>query len=158
MIGRLEVARLKMKLDATFSRVSLLEDLEVRADFARYLCVLVSGFLENAAYELFLAYTRCKAAPPVRSYVQVQLERLTNLNSERLLQLTGAFDAERRANLETFINGRRGEALNSIIALRHNVAHGGVASVSYVRVRQYYDTVIEIVDYLADLLDPLAQA
>src|SRR4051812_16438465 len=121
MTGRAEVERLKRKLNLTFKRIDNLEDLELKADFARYLCILVAGYVENAVYELVLAYCRRTASPAVRSYVQVQLERLTNVNSERLLQLIGSFDQRWRDDLEAFILEERSAALNSLIALRHDI-------------------------------------
>lgn len=155
MTGRAEVRRLERKLNDTFKRIDSLEDLEVRADFARYLCILVAGYVENALYELVLAYCRNASSPPVRSFVQSQLDRLTNVNSERLLQLIGSFDQKWREDLEVFITtDGRAAALNSLIALRHDVAHGGSAGISYVRVFEYYEKIEEIIDYLINLLDP----
>ena len=50
---------MKKRLDATFERYRRLDpsvDLEVQSDFARYLCVLVAGYLETAVAELVLEH------------------------------------------------------------------------------------------------------
>ena len=62
MTGRAEVARLEKQLDAAFQRVKGLgpaADIEVQSDFARYLCVLVSGYLEKSVAELMLPLRSC---------------------------------------------------------------------------------------------------
>jgi hypothetical protein len=59
MNGRAEVWRLKQRLDATFERAGRVgSDLELQSDFARYLCVLVSGYMEKAVVELVLEHSR----------------------------------------------------------------------------------------------------
>ena len=156
MRGRHEVDRLKRLLDNTFSRVDQLgTDLEVRSDLARYLCVLVSGYVENAVVELILAHCARQAAPSVQRYVESTLERFTNVNREKLLQLVGTFDSDLLVKLENYIVDEREAALNSVVALRHQIAHGGSAGISYARIREYYSSIQEIVEYLSDLLDPV---
>lgn len=155
MRGRQEVDRLRRRLDETFRRVNdLPDDLELRSDFARYLCVLVAGYVENAVVELVLIYCSRRAAPEVQNFVEKTLERFTNVHRERLLQLLGSFDLEWRRKAEEFIVEEREDALNSLIAVRHQIAHGGSAGISYVRVKDYYKSIQEVIDFVADLLDP----
>ena len=152
----MEVARLKRRLDTTFGRIDQLGvDLEVRSDFARYLCVLVSGYFEKAVIELVLAHSARQSAPSVQSYVEASLDRFTNVHSEKLLQLLGSFDPEWRENLQAFIRDEREAALNSVIAIRHQIAHGESTGISFVQIRSYYAFVQEIVNFLTDLLDPI---
>ena len=85
MSGRAEVWRLKQRLDATFKRAARVgSDLELQSDFARYLCVLVSGYLERAVTALVLEHSRRKSAPSVQRFVESQTRRLNNVNSQRL--------------------------------------------------------------------------
>lgn len=64
MNGRAEVWRLRQRLDATFKRVNLAPaDAELQSDFSRYLCVLVSGYVETAVTELILEPVE-KTRPP----------------------------------------------------------------------------------------------
>jgi hypothetical protein len=73
MNGRAEVVRLKKRLDATFQRIKDLDtspDLEVRSDFARYLCVLVSGYLEKAVVELVQEHARTNGSPTLQRFVE----------------------------------------------------------------------------------------
>ena len=46
---------MKQRLDATFKRANVVgPDLKLQADFARYLCVLVSGYIERAVVAFVL--------------------------------------------------------------------------------------------------------
>jgi hypothetical protein len=154
--GKAEVARLRQRLDAAFARFDKVgDDLEVRADFARYLCVLVSGFLERALVELATECARQQAAPVVRSYAAKQLARFQNANMERVLQLVGSFSPEWRTQTETFVEGPVKDAVDSLVAVRHQIAHGEQASITFHGIREYRDRVYELVDFLADRFCPL---
>jgi RiboL-PSP-HEPN len=154
MTARQEVSRLTQRLNGTFERVSKLgDDLELRADFARYLCVLVSGYLEAAVVECAGWYATRRSAPPVAAYVSRNLEHFANPNAERLLQLVGSFNADWRASVEEFLVDERKEAVDSVVALRNQIAHGESVGVTYVRIKAYYDAVREVVSFVANLFD-----
>lgn len=155
MTGRAEVERLKQVLDATFNRVPGGEtDLELLSDFARYLCVLTSGFLEQAVIALVLEHSRVNASPTVQRYVEFQLRRLTNTNAQRLIELLGSFDPDWRRDLVAYLVDERKDAVDSVINLRNTISHGRFAGLTMARVRNYYDRVKEVVDHIADLCDP----
>src|SRR5438128_11059911 len=156
MTGRAEVHRLKQVLDATFQRAANLSgDPELQSDFARYLCVLVSGFLEKAVSELILEHTRRHAGPSVQRFVESRGRRLTNVNAQRLQETLGMFKTEWRDDLKRFLVDERKDAVNSIVALRNTIAHGQSVGVTFVRVKEYYRLVQSVVDRVADLCAPL---
>jgi hypothetical protein len=127
---------------------------EILADFARYLCVLVSGFMEQAVRELAGECARRQSSPGTHRYVQGQLLFFQNPNAERIAQLIGAFNPDWRVGFELFLGDQRKDAINSIVANRHNIAHGQMVGISYVQMSEYYASAKEVVDYLADLFLP----
>jgi len=155
MRGKSEVAALRNRLDSTFARVASLsvEDLEIRSDFARYLCVLVSGFVETALAELAIEYCRKRSAPTVTNYATSQLGRIQNVKAERLLQFMGWFDQSWRIEVQNFIDGPRKDALDSVVDLRNKIAHGESVGVTYTRIRNYYQRIVEIIDFVTQKLD-----
>lgn len=156
MIGRAEVERQRHQLDATFQRVGGLQnDPELLSDFARYLCILISGFLEQAVVELVMEHVRDHSGLSIQRYVEHKLRRFTTANTTRIIDLFGSFDPEWRRDLEAFIVDARKDAVNSIVDLRHALAHGRNAGLTYARVRDYYKHVRDVVDHLADLCVPL---
>ena len=153
-----EIELRRRALNSAFDRARSLSAVAnaeaVQADYARYLCVLVSGFVEKATVELILEYAQDKAARPIQSYLDANLRRLTNVDKDRLLRTIGALDATWQEKLDQFIDDKRQQALNSIVGLRHDIAHGGGGGISLNQVAQYWTTIQEIVDYLNTLLFP----
>jgi RiboL-PSP-HEPN len=155
MNGRAEVSRLRKRLDATFGRMpTSSSDLEVQADFAKYLCVLVSGFFENAIVALILYYVEQRSSGEVASFVERQLDRWTNPNVEKIATLFGSFNSGWRDQLNAYFVDQRKDSVNSLIALRHQIAHGESVGTSLSQVKAHYATILQVVEYIADLVDP----
>lgn len=156
MTGRAAVHRLTTRLDVTFERIDQLDaDLEIRADFARYLCVLVSGYVENAVAELLMEHCRRTSGPGVQRFVEHRLERFTNPNAQRVGDLLGQFQTEWRSSFDTFVVDERKAALDSALNLRNSVAHGQSIGVTYSRIQGYYEQIKLVIGYVADLCDPV---
>lgn len=155
MNGSREVYRLRQRLEATIKRApSADEDLERQADFARYICVLLSGYLERAVGALLTARAENKGSQDVAAFVERSLERWQNLKSERLIQLLGAFSADWRKELEGFLVDERRAALDSVVALRNRIAHGENVGTSLAQVRLYQREVVKVVDFVEQLVCP----
>jgi hypothetical protein len=155
MTGRAEVNRLKQRLDATFKRIGgVVSDLELQSDFARYLCILVSGYLEKSVYELVVEHARKTGAPSLQRFVDQRTKNFTNAKSQKLYNLLGDFDPEWRSLLETHLAGELKDAVDSVVDLRNNIAHGQSVGLTYARVSDYYSRVQRVIDYVADLCDP----
>ena len=157
MTGRAEVARLKQRLDATFQRVSGIDpsNLELRSDFARYLCVLVSGYLEKAVAEMVLEHARRSGSLSLQRFVEQNTRRFTNANSERLGNLLGSFNPEWRKTFESFLVDELKDAVNSIVDLRNSIGHGGSVGLTYQRISDYYARVQKVIDWIVDLCEPV---
>lgn len=154
--GRLEVERLKRRLDETFTRYSQLpSNTEVQSDYARYLCVLVAGYVEQAVQELTLERCRRQASPSVQRYASAQLRRLQNMNAEKLSQTLASFDPQLRSDVESAFRPEL-DALSTLVANRHAIAHGGSVGISYVRVKEAYDLIQTLIDWLVGEFDPPA--
>jgi hypothetical protein len=155
MNGRAEVSRLKQRLDATFKRAAQVgSDPELQSDFARYLCILVSGYLERAIIELVLEHSRQNSSPSIQRFVEFRTRRLANLNSERLGQLFGSLNPDWRQDIARFIVDERKAAIDSVVSLRNSIAHGKSVGVTYNRVARYYEEIQKIIDHVANLCVP----
>jgi hypothetical protein len=76
--------RLQWLLDQ--ARLFNSEQFELQAHWARYLCVLAAGFIENALTEVYSTYARSSASPSVSNYVEATLGKIQNPKSSRFLQ------------------------------------------------------------------------
>lgn len=155
MTGRAELDRQKQRLNNTFKRASGLKgDPELLSDFARHLCVLVSGFLEQAVIELLLEYVRVRSSKEIVRHVEQRLRRFTSPNANNLIALFGSFDLGLQKDLETYLVDEHKDAVDSVVNLRHTISHGRDAGVTMASVQRYYDRVKEVVDHIADLCIP----
>ncbi len=155
MTGRAEVDRLRRRLDETFKRASALNaDPELLSDFARHLCVLVSGFIEQAVIELLLEYVRLRSPEEIQRHVGQRLRRFTTANAKNVIELIGSFNLDWQRDLEKHIVDEYKDAVDSVVNLRHTVAHGRFAGITMNSVQSYYDRVKKVIDHIADLCLP----
>lgn len=128
------------QLDAVFDRISMIPhaDIELRADFSRYLCVLVSGFLEQSVRDSIAKYVRQRSQPAISNFVIKTTERVMNLKTENLIKHLVKFDPTWQAQLEAILADEAKDAINSVVTLRHTIAHGASADITYERISRYY--------------------
>ena len=156
MTGRAQVEREKQRLDATFKRASsAIDDPELLSDFARYLCVLVSGFLEQAVIELLLEYVKRRSDDAIQRHVAQRLRRFTSAKANNITVLMGSFNLDWQNDLEKYLVDEHKDAVDSVVNLRQVVSHGRFAGVTMASVQRYYDRVKEVVDHIAGLCLPV---
>src|SRR5271166_3563423 len=102
---------------------------------ARYLCVLVSGYVERALPELSIEWCRRQSGPTVVKYASTHLRRVQNLNAEGLRQVLRAFEASWGDALDTDYPEEI-SALNSIYGNRNQIAHGGDVGLTLTQVQR----------------------
>ncbi len=154
MSGRVAVHKHEKRLDSVFQRAAAVADLEIRADLAKHLCVLVSGYLETSVYELLMHYTKLRSSEQVLSYVDSQLEWFMNAKTGKILDLFGSFNADWRQRLEAFIVDEKKAAIDSTVDLRNQIAHGEWTGITLVRVQKYYASIKSVVREMEDICDP----
>ena len=153
MTGKDAVASRRKRLDATFDRVRDIEaEPELRSDFARYLCVQVSGFLEQSVVELVLEHVRRNSSLTVQRHVETRLRRrFANAKSQTLIDLMNTFDPAWGTDLTNFLVDEYKDAVDSVVDLRNQISHGGSVGVTMTRVQSYYVRINKVVDHIAEL-------
>jgi len=114
--------------------------------------VLVSGFLEQSLRNATAQYAKKRSQPVISNYVIKATNRVTNLTTEKLKEYLLAFDGSWQAQLDTLLADETKDAINSIVALRHSVAHGQPADVTFERVYHYYARVKQVVVALEQMM------
>lgn len=141
-----EVSREKQRIDHIFKLSKQLNpDPELLANWAKYLCVLTSGFIENSLRIILAQYAADKATPQVANFVESKIKGITNLNEERIAQLLNSFSSDWR---ERFIKKRTDSqkaSIDSVIANRHLIVHGRSVGLTLVRMKDYYKEVVEAI-------------
>lgn len=146
-----DLDRQRQTIEALFRRTrdACGDDVEMMAHWARYLCVLCAGFLENALTAVYSDYCRGAASPQVASFAIRALEQISNPKTQRFLEVAGRFRAEWKGELEVFVaeHGRR-DAIDSIMNNRHLIAHGQRSDITIARVSDYWAKSVRVVEFL----------
>lgn len=156
--GRDEVRRRRDRLGAAVSLIDGNDlNTELLAHYARYIAVLMSGYVEQGVKELIREYARKRGDARLQRFVGKQLDRVNGIDTERLKQLLDALDPSWWSQLETQ-HADELEAVKSVVTLRNNVSHGGDSGVTVATVRGYLDRVDPVMRWLVERLDPAPRA
>lgn len=123
--------------------------LELQSHWARYICVVSSGFLENALKEIFSNYARSCSSPPIADFVESKLSGIQNPKSNRFVETAGTFNKDWAINLEAFlaIEGRK-EAIDGIMSNRHLIAHGKDSGITLAGIKEYLRKSVSVIEHL----------
>ena len=125
------------------------DQIELRAHWARYLCVLASGCLKNALRDIYGRYVRSRSDPAIANYVERALNRIQNPKATRFVETASAFNKEWEESLGDFLelDGKK-EAIDAIISNRHRIAHGQDSTITLAQVRDYLAKSEEVVEFI----------
>ena len=128
-------------------------DLEVEAQWARYMCIRCAGFFETALREILGKYLEDTSSSNSARYGKQALKRNQNPGSEQIVQILGFFNSSWRDNLENNLCWTDGgkDAFDSVINIRNNIAHGGDAGITLGTLTQYRDKAIKVLEYIEEL-------
>lgn len=143
----------KQALDALFEKIDAVDDLELQGQWARYLCVRTSGFIEEAVRIILSEYADKRAGDAVARYVAARLDRFTTANKNNIGEELTRFNPEWATRFNTHVVDNLQGSLNSVISNRHRIAHGRDVGLSYARMKDYYEDVVEVVALLDDICD-----
>jgi hypothetical protein len=142
-----QIARIKSLVQRTQTATS--GDLELQSHWAKYLCILGAGLLENALHAIFIEYVERCSNIPVARFAGEELRYLQNPKTQRFVETARAFREDWAVQLEAFVDadGRK-DAIDSIMALRHQIAHGKDVGVTVSRVNTCLEKSIEVLEFL----------
>lgn len=139
---------LKYLVDRT--SIATWDDIELQGHWGKYLCVLSAGFIENAMSEIYGAFMENAASRPVVNFASSFLNQIKNPKTARFVEVSRLFNQHWAEELEQFLteDERRRNAIDSIMANRHLIAHGRNTSISVYRVREYLETSIKVLEFI----------
>lgn len=147
----------KQKLDNLFAKVSTIDSAD-QGEWAKYLCVLTAGFIEESLRVLLLNYAQHKSSPTIQKYIEKRVSYITNCKTERIIEVLNEFDfnwanqfqdeIKRHSPIDQEIK----DSIDSIIANRHQIAHGKQIGIGYAHVNRYYSYCIKAVEILESVI------
>lgn len=140
------------KLDNIFSSVSAIYDEELRSHYAKYLCILTSGLIENALKIILNDYSSKASAPNIANYLSNQFKNITNLKDSKIQFILESFSLEWKEEYSSKISSQQKEALDSLLANRNSIAHGRNVGITYARVKEYYSHIKDVISLLKEII------
>jgi len=128
---------IEQRIARLIAHAKALDDDETKAEVAKYVCILASGYVEAACREFMDAYTATRAAPEILRYVKGKMERFNNPNKERILGLLNSLDPVLAGRAAVEMDDEL-DAIGSIMGHRHQLVHGRNSGISLVQVMDYY--------------------
>jgi hypothetical protein len=153
MAAHTTLHQLSSRLDRVFELSRNIEDDEIKSHYARYLCVLTSGYLEESFKLIIRTYVGNKSHPNISNYVNLSTNNVTSLKTKRLAELLCLFNIQWQQVFESLVTEEEKEAVDSVVANRHLIAHGQNVGVSYARVLAWYKDVKNVVEKISTLVN-----
>ena len=140
-------------LQTLFDRATTasLEDPELVGHWGRYLCIMTAGFLQNAPELVYSDYISKNANLRVQKFARQNLGRINNPKANKFVEIAGSFDKDWAQSLNEYLeedNGHRRNAIDSVMANRNQIVHGGTTSISVGRIREYLSSCVEAVEFI----------
>jgi hypothetical protein len=142
------------------TRLSTNDNLELQGHWGKYICILSAGFLENAISEIYAEFADQCSSPPIASFSRKNLNRINNPKSTKFIETAYAFKKQWGKELEQFFidNPHKKNAIDSIMANRHLIAHGKSTSISVVRIKDFLKESIDVIDFIENQCYPAEMA
>ena len=97
----------RRRIEALFTKAdSLSQDPELLSHWAKYLCVLVCGFLENSVELCLVAYCKKRGDENINNFVSTQMRSFQNPKMGKIVELFGSFSKTWEAELKAETDGR----------------------------------------------------
>lgn len=146
---RSQADKLLMLINGSISDTSL--SIELQGHLGKYVCVLASGFLENALADIFSEYVRTRAQPHVARFASNSLRKIQNPKASKFIDVVKGFNEEWADDLNRYLeedNEKRKNAIDSIMSNRHLIAHGQSSSITLGRVKGFLSSSIEVIEFI----------
>ena len=148
-----DLERQRQRLESLFENVHDIDDLELQAEWAKYLCVRTSGLIEEAVRLVLEDYSEERSETRVSNYVSKELEYFSNPKTGKIVALLRSFDRDWGQVLEDEMEGELKEAVNSIVANRHLIAHGRDVNLSFVQMQDFHQRALRAIDAITQIMD-----
>ena len=132
---------------------------ELQGHLGRYACLLSAAYFEIALRLVIRKRVENKATPEIQRFLLQSMEAIQNPKAERFCKVIRSFSAEWGDKLEIYFseNIEVKEAIDSLMANRHLIAHGKPCAISVGRVSDYFKSGDKVINYLDDLLNGISQ-
>ena len=132
-------------------------NIESESHNAKYLAVLVSGYLEQAIKELLLGYAFKESKQEVSRYIEKTWPKSKNMKTGPISEILGYFKQSWSEKFNNWLKQEesRKDNINSIVQWRNSIAHGeesNTTGVTLNSVRLKFETAKELVLFIEGMV------
>lgn len=132
-------------------------EFEVQAHWAKYTCVLISGFIEQSVKEILLEHASATSAPRIRKYVEGTWPNSKNMRCDAIREIIDHLDVGWSSSFDVWVGeNERKKEINEIIKWRNDIAHGKESNTNNVTLGSVL-TKFRIACELVDFIEALPQ-
>lgn len=149
----LEIIEREDFIESLFLNAEIFEDDEIKAHWAKYLCILISGYLEYSVQTIFEKYSELYTNQYVQNFVCSKLERLSNPWMNRIVDLASSFNEDWGAQIRTQTHGELRDSVNGIIRNRNKIAHGENSDITLLQLKSWFENSITVIRIISQECD-----
>ena len=139
----------KKHIDDLFNQVnSYSGDPYIKSLLTYYLCMRISGFLENCVRIIFQDYSIPRTKENVQTFVTNKLKKFPNPTWSAIIDLALEYNKQWVDNLKKAVKFQQISSLESINVNRNAIAHGGSSSITIVDLSKYYADIVLLIEEL----------
>ncbi|WCL51471.1 HEPN domain-containing protein [Leptospira sp. GIMC2001] len=127
-------------------------DEEILSHWSRYICILVSGYIEESIKNIVYEYVENKSSPILSNYINNSISKVTNLNCEKIEKILNGFNKVWAEDFKEKVKEEKKTAIDSIVATRNQIAHGKNVSITFPRVKTYYEDVKKSIKIIKSII------
>ena len=137
------------------SKGDFLFEPENDAHWAKYICVLISGFIEQAVREIVLEHASGKCGPRIYKYIDGTWPKSRNMQCDTIQLILANLDDAWSKKFDDWVRQRqRKKEINEIIIWRNRIAHGEESNTNNVTLKSVSDKfkiACGVIDFLEEL-------
>ncbi len=120
----------------------------IKAYLTYYLCIRVSGFMEDCIRSIFSEYVDANSKDAAKNFIFAKLKKIPNPTWGTITSISKEFDENWNSQLNKQVTKPYREALESIVSNRNVIAHGGTSAITLRDLETYYREAINVIDEL----------
>lgn len=124
-------------------------DPAIQSIMANHLVILTAGYVETAVIEIVRVYVANHGNNAIQRFISRSISRENSLNCEKISTILNSFDKDWWKVLSDNLKESEKSAVDSIKALRDQIAHGQVNGTGYIVIRNYNNECYRFIEKLA---------
>ena len=125
------------------------------AHWAKYTCVLISGYIEQSVKEILLEHVSKNSGTRINRYVERTWPSSRNMRYRALFNVLEDFEPGWAEKFESWVDkDERKKEINEIVSWRNSIAHGKESNTNNVTlssVKEKFRIACQLVDYIEGL-------